>query len=170
MHVGNLLFRLIALCSFAQNQSFQRTTMSNSLMSLFTKEQIAHKKGVIRSKNSYFSYVLTVFPLFMPKHKSHPMSDSLRSLMTKAQPWAIRSFSQANHSFAHKKRANRSKNRWVDSQPWRKLTDLFNLIVTWYKASQLYSMMMMFQQAAFLCEIGDAGLYFYINYGKQYTK
>ena len=31
---------------------------------------------------------------------------------------AIRSFSWANCSFAHKKRANRSKNRWANSQPW----------------------------------------------------
>ena len=31
----------------------------------------------------------------------------------------IRSFSQANCSFAYKKWANRSKNRWANSQPWK---------------------------------------------------
>ena len=34
---------------------------------------------------------------------------------------AIRSFSLSNHSFAHKKWANRSKNRWANSQPKTKV-------------------------------------------------
>ena len=75
---------------------------------------------------------LTVFPLFMPKSKllicsfkkSH-MSDSLTSIFTKEQPWAIRSRRSLTknekairskkmiellfRSFAHKKRAIRSK-------------------------------------------------------------
>ena len=32
---------------------------------------------------------------------------------------AIGSFSQTNWSFAHKKRVIRSKNQWVNSQPWK---------------------------------------------------
>ena len=45
------------------------------------------------------------------------VSDLLLSLFTNDQTWAIRSFSRANPSFAHKKRAIRSKNRQVNSQP-----------------------------------------------------
>ena len=129
--------------------------MSDSLMLLFTKEQIAlvalqkramwvicswfewraRKKRAICSKNSYFSYVFDSFPLlFLLKsellpslfahllffkerlkqfalvalYKRATMSDSLKSLMT---------FSIANCSFAHKKRANRCKNQWANSQP-----------------------------------------------------
>ena len=66
------------------------------------------------------------------------LSDSLLSLFTKEWPWVISSdcswkkrdnerFTQvahvkratgANRSFAHKKRVNRLKNRWANSQPW----------------------------------------------------
>ena len=118
---------------------------SKLLLSLFKKEQcelFAHDsseglaiKWAIRSKNSYFSYVFDSFPLlFLLKsellpslfahllffkerlkqfalvalYKRATMSDSLKSLMT---------FSIANCSFAHKKRANRCKNQWANSQP-----------------------------------------------------
>ena len=87
--------------------------------------------------------VFDSFPLFIPKSKSLPsllahsllfkerlerfapvalykratVSNLNRSKMTKER-WmgAIRSFSQANHTFTHKKRTNCSKNWWANSQ------------------------------------------------------
>ena len=69
-------------------------------------------------------------------YKQATESDSLRSLMTKEQPWAIRSGRSWQKSdwsnllcfmgvlllcsFAHKKWANHSKNWWANSQPWWK--------------------------------------------------
>ena len=53
IRVGNSLFHLFTLCSFAQNHSFQRATMSNSLMSLLKKERECDslKKGENRTFN-----------------------------------------------------------------------------------------------------------------------
>ena len=99
---------------------------------------IALKKRVIRSENSHFSYVLTVFSLFKPKseslmcsslicsflkrtwviHSRRSLQKSDMSLITKERPWAIRSC----HSFAGKKQAICSKNWWANSQPWENLT------------------------------------------------
>ena len=109
-------------------------------------ERIACKKLAICWKTSYFSYVFDSFSLYLCpiancSHRSllirsflkSDLSNSLPSLFTKEQPWAIcsgRSWQKSNRSnllfftseslfcsFAHKKRAICSKTRWMKSQP-----------------------------------------------------
>ena len=94
-------------------------------------EQIVRKKTRDMLENSVFFVCFWQFvPFFMPKSKS------LQSLFThlllfkekierfspaalyKRATGAICSFSRANRSFPHKKRANRWKNRWANYQPW----------------------------------------------------
>ena len=72
------------------------------------------KKRAIRSKNSYFSYVVDSFSLFSPFFVSLPLlftqsfvlkSESLTLLFTKEQPWAIAQVALlkwGNRSFAQK--------------------------------------------------------------------
>ena len=90
-------------------------------------KQIACKKRVIRSK-ILFSYVLTVFHLFMLKSKSLLLLFA-HWLFFKERQWAIRSgcswqkskgsdllFFMSESFFCSQKRGNRSKIRWANSQ------------------------------------------------------
>ena len=98
-------------------------------------EQIAHKNEWIAQKIRIFRVFLTVFPFLCPRVNHRSSGSSLLLLFTKEGPWALRSgcsrqesdgsdslFSLGNHSFAHKNLANRSKNRWANSQPWVQYT------------------------------------------------
>ena len=106
--------------------------MSESLLSLFTKEQpwvnrarrLLKKRDLSDSRESFskesdslvkiFVSFSLLFPFLCPRANrssssslSHSFlksngNDSLPSLFTKERPWAIRSFSWANRSFAHK--------------------------------------------------------------------
>ena len=106
-------------------------------------EQIVRKKTRDTLENFVFFVCFWQFvPFFMPKSKS------LQSLFThllffkeqierfspaalyKRATGAICSFSRANRSFAHKKRANRSKNRWANYQPWFFLRTLYVLEIS----------------------------------------
>ena len=100
---------------------------SESLPSLFA--QLLFFKELLWANHSGCSKQKSDRERFAPValYKRATMSDSFRSLMTKDQPWAIHSglsWQKSNGSeslfcsFAHKKRANRSKNRWSNFQPW----------------------------------------------------
>ena len=91
----------------------------------FFYERIAFsltKNKWFAKKKIYFSYVLTVFPLFMPKSILLPslFTKEWPSLFTKEQCEWIALFHERMlfRSFAHKKPAICSKNQWVNSQPW----------------------------------------------------
>ena len=76
--------------------SFLKRDVTNSFRSLMSKEQ-----------QEWFAQVA--------HDKRATLSNSLTSLFTKERQERITLF----HSFAHKKRANRSKKRWANSQPCR---------------------------------------------------
>ena len=65
------------LLKIAYVRSVQKSDVRESLLLLLKFEQIARKKRSMRSKNSYFSYVLDSFPSFFM-----PMSKLLPSLFT----------------------------------------------------------------------------------------
>ena len=112
-----------SLSSLYKNLRLWVNCSCRSLLVIQTKR--SQKQTIYPKKNSYFSYVFGGLSLLFPflgsranrsrcssLHHSFLKSDGndfLSSLFTKELQWAIRSFSQANRSFAHKKRAIRSK-------------------------------------------------------------
>ena len=85
--VGNLLFCSFALRSFHCEQI--------ALIALY--KRIDLKKQAIRSKKFVFFVCFSLlFPFLCPSGNPSRCS----SLFTKEQPWAIRRFSRADHSFA----------------------------------------------------------------------
>ena len=107
--------------------------MSNSLTLLFTKEyceQIARDLSRLLAKNKRFARNFRIFVCFALILKGtwvirsgHSWQKSHRERFAQVAHYkrlagAIHTFSWANCSFAHKKRANHSENRRTNSQPW----------------------------------------------------
>ena len=139
-------------------------------------EQSACKNWVIRLKNLYFLYVFDSFPFFMPKSKSLPslfphslffkdrlerfapvahykratVSNSLRLIMTK--DWWVRLavFHERIALSLTKKRANRSKYRWANSQPCNKALDQGHSFVS-YAGFKMYTCIAGHLKASVMC-------------------
>ena len=112
-------------------EAYTYTTVGqNTRNNLITKSRtrIAQKNEPFARNNYIFCMLLTIFHCFYPFYKiteklTQQNSESLQLLFAqvahdKRAIGAICSFSRANGSFTHKKRAIRSKNRWANSQPW----------------------------------------------------
>ena len=132
---------------FAHVALYKRATVSDSLMSLFTKEQcewFTSDLNRLLIKNERFAQNILIFrfanrsrcsSLICSFLKSdlgdlncshHSLQKSDREQFAQVAHYkravgAIHSFSRANRSFAHKKQANRLKNQWANSQPWTQL-------------------------------------------------
>ena len=137
------------ICSWG---SLQRVTMSEWLLSLFTKEQCertARESSELIEKFVFFVYFLQFSPYtVMPKRESLP-SLFAHSLFTKELPWAIcwrcskkerkgdslqKTSKSRFPSFAHKKQAIRSKNKRAKSKLCKVFTIRFYLNI---RASRL---------------------------------
>ena len=163
MSEHKILFDQVAelgICSFAQNRSFKRATISNSL-TLLVSESLSSRFKIERcewfprdsskllakneqiAQNVFFVYVFDNFPPFYAQeqidsvalcsftlfkerleqfapislYKRVTMSHLLRSLMTKEQRERFALFHEQITFLLTKKRVNRSKNQWANSQP-----------------------------------------------------
>ena len=142
MSVIRLLFEQIALKKRAISWKKRIFLLFLTVIPpIFAQEQIAsvtlrsvacflRATGVICSQRSLKkSYCEQITPVTLYKRFAPVAHD-------KRATGAIHSFSQANHSFAHKKRAVHSKNQWANWQPW---VQVVRLVERWSPVQEILS-------------------------------
>ena len=144
-HVALCSFALVSTWVICSRRSLQKSNLSNSLRLLITKERLWAIRWKKFEKIVFFVCFYSLPPFLCQRanrSRSFLLSRSfltatvrelLRSLLTKERPWVIRSrrflqksdpdeidslFFSSQLLFHSQKGANRSKNRWANSQPW----------------------------------------------------
>ena len=126
LQITGLGIRSFALSLFAENRSrrsLKKSYVSDLLVILANCTQNERFTQKIRTFVCFWQFFHFLWlranrpcpSLLIYSFLKSKLSDLLPSLITIERPWAIRS----HRSFAHKKRAIRSKNRWANSQPWQ---------------------------------------------------